>query len=372
MKILLYISQFSSPGGAEKVTALMANHWAEKHEVTLLSSTPINEDFFELKQQVNRKVFGLNMSTKYTFIKLKVYISGVFRLRKMIKKIEPDIIISHIDMSNILMLLAIRGLNIPIIVEDHNNPEMKPLSQPWKFLKSVTYAYADKIILLIPALLSYYEKKFHNKITYIANPLNISTEINDIAEVKLVKPTFIAVGSLTKQKGLNYLLDAFALVQKEKPDWNLTILGEGVLRKELVEYATSLKILDKVHLPGRVSNPYAILKDADIYVMSSRFEGFPVALCEAMGVGLPCISFDCPTGPSDIINHGSNGLLVEYLNSEALAKAMILLSNNQPMRETLAKEASKINDTLHIDKIMSQWDDVILEVLKECLNKEKI
>lgn len=363
MKILIYISHFSDAGGAEKVVSLMANHWVKSYEVVILSESIPEEDFFEVNKEVQREVTGFKIVSKTPFAQLKEYIRGIFYIREALKKSKPDIIISHIDMANIRMLIASIGLNIPVIVEDHNNPELKSLSQPWKFIKPLTYLWSERLILLTKDLLKFYPSFLHKKVSFIENPLNIPTNIPDSDEVKLSKPTFIALGSLVEQKGLDYLLEACAIVFKEKPNWHLTILGEGKLRESISLHAKELGIDDKVHLAGRVTKPYSILKDADIYVMSSRFEGFPVALCEAMGVGLPCISFDCPTGPADIIEHNVNGLLVEYLNVEALAESMLLLANDKDMRERFSKEALKINEKLSLKTIMSKWDRVIEESL---------
>lgn len=365
MKILLYISHFSDAGGAEKVVSLMANHWIKEHEVVILSESNPENDFFLVDERVHREVTGLEIQSNSPIRQLKEYTKGLSSVRKVVKKIQPDIIISHIDRANITMLLASFGLGIPVIVEDHNNPELKKLAQPWRSLRTLLYRRSAKVILLTQELLKYYPLSLHEKVSFIANPLNLPTEISDSNEVTLVGSTFIALGSLSNQKGLDYLLEACAIVFKEKPEWSLTILGEGKLRDNLRKHSEKLGIAKKVHMPGRVNNPYSILKKADIYIMSSRFEGYPVALCEAMAVGLPCISFDCPTGPSDIIDHNINGLLVDYLNVEELAEQMIMLSNNQLLREKFSKESIKINKLLHLDTIMSKWDTVIEEVLDD-------
>jgi len=365
MKILLYVSHLSNAGGAEKVVSLMANHWVKKHQVIILSESHPDNDFFSIDSKVQREVSSLDIRSEKFLFQLNEYKNGLLDIRKVVKKVQPDIIISHIDRANITMLLATYGLGIPVIVEDHNNPELKKLPQPWSFFKKVMYKRSKKVILLTRDLLQFYPKSLHAKISFIENPLNVPTHITDSDEIELATPTFIALGSLTEQKGLDYLLEAYAMVCKEKPDWKLTILGEGTLKSTIEAQAKKLGIDQKVYLPGRVNNPYPILKNADIYVMSSRYEGYPVALCEAMAVGLPCISFDCPTGPADIIEHNVNGLLVEYLNVEKLAEEMIMLSKNVQLRKEFSEKSVEINDKLHVNTIMSKWDKVIDEVLND-------
>jgi glycosyltransferase involved in cell wall biosynthesis len=360
MKILIYSSSLTA-GGAEKVASLMANYWAQKHHVILLTDTPVKDDFFSLDPLIERVTINFSTVGEKIVKKMFYHFMGLLKLRTIIKKSHPDIIISHMDNSNVRILLSSIGLRIPVIIEEHNNPNLATkMPQPWRFFQPFTYKYlATIIVLLTKKLIRYYPDYLTSKIRIIPNPLNIPTPIPDSTELILAKPTFIALGSLCKQKGFDYLLEAFAQVSKVKPEWKLTILGEGELRAELTEYAIKLNIADKVSLPGRIKNPYSILKDADIYVMSSRFEGFPVALCEAMGIGLPCISFDCPTGPADIIEHNINGLLVEYLNVNSLAETMISLSSDPFTSKRLSHEALKINETLDISTIMSYWDQII-------------
>ncbi|WP_456323238.1 glycosyltransferase family 4 protein [Hydrogenimonas sp.] len=363
MKILIYISSLTS-GGAEKVASLMANYWSDKHQIILLTDSSLNDDFFKINGNVKRKSTNFKVSQKNLFGKFATHIFGLYTLRSIIRSEKPDIIISHMDIANVRVLLATMGLGIPVIVEDHNNPEMKGMPQPWKALKPITYRFANKIVLLTKELIRYYPPKTyaHSKIVIIPNPLDIPKKIPDSNEVVLHKPTFIALGSLTKQKGFDILLKTFAEVTKKLPKWHLVILGEGPKRKELEKLSKDLNINDKVSMPGRVKNPYGILKKADIYIMSSRFEGFPVALCEAMGVGLPCISFDCPTGPSDIIQHKKNGLLINYLDNKQLENSMIILAENNLLREKLSKEAIKINSTLQIDTIMAKWEQLLKRI----------
>jgi len=366
MKILLYISSLTS-GGAEKVASMMADYWAEKHNIILLTDSFPKDDFFKVNKKVKRVSTGFKVSEKRLFRKLLLHFSGLKHLRTVIRKEDPDVIISHMDVTNVRVLLATMGLNVPVIVEDHNNPEMKGMPQPWKFLKPLTYKYAYNIVLLTKDLLNYYPKNLydHNKIVFIPNPLNIPVEKSHSNEYILKNPTFIALGSLTDQKGFDILLRVFKKVLKKKPEWHLTILGEGPKRAALEKLSIELGIENNVFMPGRVKNPYSILKEADIYVMSSRYEGFPVALCEAMGVGLPCISFNCPTGPADIIIHNKNGLLIDYLNEEKLANAMADLIENPEIRKKFSKEALKINETLNINNIMHKWNKLICDSISE-------
>ena len=360
MKILIYIGSLKS-GGAEKVVSHMANYWAHTHEIVLLTDVSEKEDFFEIHSKVKRISTGFLVSKKNIFIKYFSHLKGLLQLRKIIKDTKPEIIISHLPVANVRMLLSTFNLKIPLIVEDHNNPAFNKIPQPWRILRPIMYMFTNKVVLLTEDLKKHYHKGLQSKIVIIPNPLNIPRNIINSNEVILKHPTFISTGNFRYIKGYDLLIQAFSHVVKVYPDWYLTLLGDGKERKNLSLLAEKLGVSDKIDMPGRVNNPYTLLKQAEIYVLSSRSEGFPVALCEAMGVGMPCISFDCPTGPSDIINNNHNGLLIEYLNVEKLAEAMIKLVENSNLRERLSKEALKINNDLEISVIMKKWETIITQ-----------
>ena len=367
MKILIYISSLTA-GGAEKVASMMANYWCNEHEIVLLTDTSVDDDFFEIYNCVTRRSTNYSTnSNKNILLKIFSHTNALLQLRKILKEERPDVIISHMDASNVKILLAACCLNIPVIIEEHNNPKLaRKMPQPWRGLQFFTYhRLAKYIVLLTKDLLPAYPKYLHDKIVYIPNPLNIPKNLPQSEEIILKQPCIVSMGSLRDIKGFDLLIKAFSIVVKKHPHWNLIILGEGSERENLTKLVEEFGIEKNIDMPGRITEPYGILKNADIYVLSSRSEAFPVALCEAMGLGLPCISFDCPTGPSLIIDDQVNGLLVEYLNVEALANAMIILIEDSVLREKFSSEAIKINESLNIDVIMKQWESLILESIGE-------
>jgi glycosyltransferase involved in cell wall biosynthesis len=161
------------------------------------------------------------------------------------------------------------------------------------------------------------------------------------------------MGRLDRQKGFDLLLSAWGRIASDAPEWNLIILGDGPERPALEAQASSLP---RVALPGKVHQPAPLLNAAGIFVMSSRFEGFPNALLEAMAVGLPVISTDCPSGPGDIIQSGVNGLLVPVESVDGLEKAMKSLIADESLRRRLSSQAPGSLAWLAPERILPLWE----------------
>jgi glycosyltransferase involved in cell wall biosynthesis len=269
------------------------------------------------------------------------------------------------DKVNILTLLAARGLGVPVVVSERNDPSMSSIGRGWDFLRRRTYSKASALVLQSPATLAFFDFLSSSKKHVIPNPvMPPPTPLNE-AESRQpfgAKYFIAAMGRLVEQKGFDLLLAAFAAVSNKYPDWSLVILGEGPLRKELENQVESLKLGTRVQLAGQVSNPYPMLRRADLFVISSRFEGFPNALLEAMATGLPVVGFDCPSGPRNIIREGVDGLLVPPEDVGALAAALDRLMGNPAERERLAKHAPEVLERFGMCEIMAKWDDLIAQV----------
>lgn len=170
------------------------------------------------------------------------------------------------------------------------------------------------------------------------------------------------MGRLSEQKHFDLLLQAFANLKDAHPEWTLTILGEGELRSQLEDLRDRLGLKDRVYLPGVVKNPHDFLRQADFFVMSSLFEGFPNAICEAMACGLPVISTDCPSGPREIIREGIDGILVPTEDVSALTAAIQKLMLDQALRQDLGRNALEITERFSLERIMGMWDEILQEV----------
>ncbi|MDD3944782.1 MAG: glycosyltransferase family 4 protein [Bacteroidales bacterium] len=350
MKIFLVIPTLKQ-GGAERVMSELTNEFAkQKHEVHLILLASVS-DFYSIDDSVtiHRLAFVNRGRLHKLFDEMKVF----FKLRNLLSLHRPDATLSFMDKYNILTILASRFLNLNVFVSDRSNP-FKKIPLLISFLKIHTYKYANGIIAQTQLAKKILEKKTKNKnIKVIPNPIKNIEHFPEVSRENII----LSVGRLVPEKGHKYLIDAFSNLDIE--DWKLVILGEGVLRTDLEKQINGLSIQDKVILYGAVQDVDKWLSKVSVFAFPSISEGFPNALVEAMSVGLPCVSFDCKTGPKDIIENHKNGILVEEKNIEELTIALKILISDEQLRRRLGNEAIKIKKHLSLEKISKEYFEFI-------------
>lgn len=368
MRLTLVISSLIY-GGAERVMTIMANYWVAKGwEVTLLTFDENTIPQYHLDSRVSHIPLGIAKDSPNIIIALGNNFKRILTLRFAITDSNPDVVISFLSATNVITLLATRWLNIPVVVSERSNPEKQSIGRIWKQLCQWTYPFADLIIFQTQRARNYFSPQLKARTCIIPNPVLLPVRIKETSEKHSDERSLIAIGRFVEQKGFDLLLQAFAKIQDSYPQWTLTILGEGELRLYLEDLCNQLKLNDRVHFPGWVNNPHEFLKQADIFVMSSRYEGFPNALCEAMAYGLPVISTDCPSGPREIIRDGIDGILVPNEDISALATAMVRLMSDEKARKSLAVRAPEITERFGLEKILSMWEAALEEVIKKRKN----
>lgn len=377
MRLTLVISSLQA-GGAERVMTTMANYWtAIGWEISILTfddgSTP---PFYNIDEKVVHAPLGIASNSTNSIAGLMNTLKRVQILHHAIRNTRPDAVISFMERTNVITLLAVRGLNIPTIISERCNPKLNRIGKSWEQLRRRTYPLADLLVVQGKGVLECFPPRVQARACVIPNPvvrphmndaLN-HTGLNDTgapASGLAVGPTIIAMGRLSHQKGFDYLLQAFAHLKPRHRNWKLTILGEGPERKELESLRRSLLLEDSAFLPGSVVNPNAFLKQASLFVLSSRYEGFPNALCEAMACGLPVIAADCKYGPQDIVRHDVDGLLIPREDGNALISAMNRLMSSRQERGRLARRAPEVIDRFALERVMQMWGAAIDRVLSK-------
>jgi glycosyltransferase involved in cell wall biosynthesis len=264
----------------------------------------------------------------------------VMWIREQVKRVNPDVVLTFGDNFNPLVLLALSGLKYPVFISDRTSPDFKfhPLVNKGKQL---LYPKSAGFIAQSSRAAEYKKKHFGDK-------LNIRIIPNAIKEVKLYdverKKQIVYVGRLSIEKGPDRLLEAFGKI-KQNNGWKLVFAGSGPMMEELKEKTKAMGIDSNVVFLGQVKEVDKLLAESSIFVLPSRLEGFPNALCEAMAAGLPSICFDCiPSG--DVITNGEDGFIVPDGDTDALAKTIQDLMDSEELRRQVATKALLIRERL--------------------------
>ncbi len=372
-------------GGAERAMSNMANHWAKKGwEITLLTliqdCQPLCYDlhpdvefhdlgYFEYSGEPDAEI-RLSLAEESALAEtsdveravLEEELGQLAMLRRAIIKSRPRAVIAFQHSLNVRVLLATRGLNIPVIVSERSTPAHEIIKQTgWALLRLRLYPGATCLVTLTEEALIYFPDAIRKRGRVIPNlVLSPPADANGNGKRDKNGKVLMALGRLAPVKGYDLLLRAFALVAREHPDWSLEIWGEGLMRSELERLASELGIIERVRLPGFTKHPHATLRRADLFAMSSRYEGFPNALCEAMACGLPAVSFDCPGGPRNIIRDGIDGVLVADGSVTAMAASLDRLMGDEAERNRLGVRAREVVERFDAEKIMAMWERLIL------------
>lgn len=338
-------------GGAERVMSILANEFSlDNFEVHLITWAQ-GEDGYTINENVTQHRIGFFSKNKIhrLFSVLLTYA----RLRKKLKEIQPKVILSFMIKSNILSLIASRGLDIPTFVSDRSNPKKK-VPKVEEILRKKMYKKASGIIAQTDLARQVIKNKTnHSNIAVIQNPAREVELYSKIEREKII----ISVGRLVPEKGQKYLLKAFSLCKDE--NWKVIFLGQGPLLENLQSYSIELGISENCLFLGEVENVDEWLAKASIFAFPSISEGFPNALIEGMMAGLPCVSFDCDAGPSDIIENTKNGFLVELKNTEVFANRLSQLISNPSLRSEIGNNAQLIQQQLNKKMIVSKYSNFI-------------
>ena len=356
MKIIFTIYSLGGEGGAERIQVLIANYLVSKgNDVTIISLDNRKVNFLIDKRikllfhTPREKLIPFAKGVQLTLHQIRFIISSI-------KDINPDIVIGFVSATNIFSIISAKLTKVPVIVAEHSSFHFGLKNKLWKLLRYITYKYADLLLILTEEDRKNYS--FSKRVMVMKNPLILHHKYENIEREKMI----LAVGRLHHVKGFDMLIEAFSKLNA--PNWKLTILGEGSERKNLEELIKKYNMTKSIDLIGFKDDVELFYRKASIYALSSRSEGFPGGLCEAMGYGCASISFNCRTGPKEIITDGIDGLLVEANNVFKFTEALETMIENKELREEIGQNAKGISSSLKIEVIGKKWEDTISSVIK--------
>ena len=356
-RIFIFINTLSS-GGAARVAVNLAGEWTDMgRTVTILcSDRGLRPPVFPLPPGVRCLHLDLRGDSHGL---LDAAFRNVWRLRRLRRVIEteaPDLLLSFLDRNNVLSVLATRALprRVPVIISERTDPHGRSIGTLWGVLRRLTYPWADCLVVQTDHALAFFTGRARAKGRVIPNPV-FPTEAVEPVPVR-ARNRVVTLGRLDWVKGHDLLIEAFARLAPEHPDWDLAIHGDGPEQPALQERIRALGLVDRICLAGSRTDVAACLAEADLFVLSSRVEGFPNALAEAMAAGLPVVSFDCASGPSELIRDGLDGILVPPGDVVALGAAMGRLMADPGERSRLASRAPEVLTRFSPTRIMELWE----------------
>jgi glycosyltransferase involved in cell wall biosynthesis len=368
MKVLMFLHSLHH-GGAERVTMNLSAAWAaDGTDVCVVTATSTASDFYTLDPSVRRIALDVAGQASGLAHAITSNARRVLALRRVIRAERPDVVVGIETRPSIVAILAGIGMPCKVIATEHIHPPMLSEGAFWERLRKLTYPLADRVIALTGKSEKWLREVCRCKaVSVIPNSISlpipsVEPRVAPSSVVGDERRVLLAAGRFAPQKGFDILIDSFARIARDLPAWDLVIVGEGGDRAALEAQVRAAGLTGRVLLPGQVGNMPDWYRRADLYALSSRFEGFSMTIVEAMASGCAVVSFDCDAGPGDIITHGEDGLLVPQVGDpQAFADALATLMRDDALRARMADKGRAIVERFSVPRVLSKWRDAFAQ-----------
>ncbi len=338
--------------GAERVLSLLANEWVnEGIQVTVIQLAPEEAESYELDQRI--ELLSIQCNCKQEYLRLLIITKDLI---KILNSDSEAPVISFLNGATITLALCRPFIKNRLVFSERNDPRRSPKKKLARWFRYRAFCIADACVFQTTEAQSLFPRKAREKSVVIKNPINPDLPPVWSGERRKV---IVTAGRLTKQKNLEMLLQAFALLCKDVDGFKMEVFGQGREEVTLLKLAFDLGIEHLVSFMGFSNDLHNMIKDAYMYVSSSDYEGIPNSVLEAMAMGLPTVSTDCPVGgPKEIVD-GSNGILVPVGDAQKMAAAMKRIATNRAYAEQLSINAASIRNKYPVSVIAKKWLQVI-------------
>ena len=348
-KDILIVTGSLRRGGAERVISILSNELVKRGWTVHICTMLFSAIGYNLDPRID--IIDLSRENKNQNIDTPRMIKS---LRDTIKNLKPDAVVSFMLTINIVTWMATRGLRVRFIPSERNDPSTgRGKLKHWLSCKA--YASSFKTVFQTERARSFYSKKIQQNGVVIPNPVNVDQERNSNPKHKIV-----SVGRLEIQKNRRLLIDAFSDVYKKHPEYTLDIYGEGSQEEELKQLIVELGLTSAVILHGNVNDVHRQIADAEMFVLSSDYEGLSNALLEAMMMGLPCITTDC-AGAAEAVEDGVDGIIIPIRDRKKMAEAMEELISDASLRNQFSKKAVEHSKRFKTDRVVDKWEELLLQ-----------
>lgn len=362
MNICFFLGGFHQNGGIGRVTAMLANALADSDEYSITAlcyCNPNLPNIYDVSPNIKQQYF----LQSYSSMANQLFFGGISRLRKILKENEIDILIACGALFYPISVLACKGIKTKCICWEHSDPEGNNDHRGQYWARKFGIKQSDLNVVLTKRAMEVFVEKYGAKNTVqIYNPVDYAV-FEAAGEYNANTKKIISVGRLTYQKNFQAAVKVASKVLPQFPEWEWDIYGQGEDQDELVRLTEEAGIQNQMHFKGQVTDLYDRYKEYSIMVMTSRYEGFPMTLLEGSGNGLPLVSFDIPTGPSEIIVDGKNGFLLQQGDLNGMCDCLIKLMKNSDLRTSLSIEAKKKSKTFSITDVCERWREATQSIM---------
>ncbi len=361
---LTIVTSSLSHGGSERTAVEMANHFIKrKHKVSIITSKlSLKTPFYKLSKGI--EIIGLEelqIRENSIIKKFFLFFRRSSALRQVIKSIDTDIVISFIETLNVTTLMSSFGLNKPVIVVEQSDPYHHKIPKFYGFLRLILYPLSSSVVVINKSAMIFFERRFLRNCVVIPNPNRITSIKRK--RIRRNPNSIVTVGRLINAKDQQTLIRAIPAVLKNFSELSLYIYGEGELRDELQNLIKNLKIRNNVFLMGAKQNVEKYIQKGDLFVFPSIYEGCPLALLEAMALGVPCLVSDCD-GNTEIIENKINGEVFQTGEVNELSNKITNILTSYCKRQRYSKAGQADVMKYNADIIFKKWEKLFIKLIK--------